>query len=85
MKLTLQERNLHNGRKADELKRNEGYQMILKKSLEKIEKARNDGLNSKTIEELRFNCGLVEGLEFFSSTIERLIGRAEAQRKRIKK
>jgi hypothetical protein len=83
MKPELRERNSRNGSLAEELKNSEGYKLIHQRSVEKREHVLKEALDSKTIEELRYNRGLLEGLEFFEGEIELLIHRATTQRKRI--
>ena len=85
MKAGLQERILRNGNLARELKECEGYRLVLQKLADKLEKARNDGLSSETIQDLKYNKGLIDGLQFFESFVEQTIRQAEVQRKKISK
>jgi hypothetical protein len=82
MKPELLDKILYNGRLADELKRSEGYQLIHKKLVAKREQVLKEALDSKTIDELRYNRGFLLGLDFFESTVEQLIQRANTQGKR---
>ena len=82
MKPELKEKVLHSGTYAVELKNSEGYKLIHKKLVKKKEQVLKEALDSKTIEDLRYNRGLLKGLDFFESEIEQMIHRAEVQRKR---
>jgi hypothetical protein len=86
MKSALVEKNLYKGRLANELVDSEGYKLVHKRLTEKKEQLLKEALDSETIGDLKYNKGFLNGLEFFESTVEQWIQRAEAQRKRsIKK
>lgn len=83
MKDTLKEKIFEEGRLADELVRTQGYELISEKINNKKELMLKEALNSKTIDELRYNRGFLDGLDFFGITIQQLTARRDAQKKRI--
>lgn len=78
----LKEKALEQGRLASELKGVQGYQLISEKMSSKKESLLIEALNSKTIENLRYNKGFIDGLSFFTDTVEQLIRRGEAAKKK---
>jgi predicted nucleic acid-binding protein len=85
MKQSLVEKNLHRGRLVEELVASEVYKLIHERLVLKKEQATTEALGSKTIEDLRYNRGLIDGLDFFEDIVSQWRKRAETQRKRIKK
>lgn len=64
MKPELVEKKLHYGRLAEELERCEAYQEIQKRSVEKEAQSLKEAMESKTIGDLRYMAGFIEGLKF---------------------
>jgi len=83
MKDALKERIIEEGRLTDELVRTQGYKLISEKISNKKELMLKEALNSKTIDELRYNRGFLDGLDFFGLTIKQLTDRRDVQKKRI--
>lgn len=81
MKESLVERTIRNGRLADELGRSEGFQELLKKASEKREQLLKEAIGSKTLDELRFKAGFVEGLDF----LIKLTGQWSQRAKKLRK
>lgn len=82
MKDILKEKIFEEGRLAQELAETQGYKLISEKMRNKKELVSKEALNSKTIEELRYNKGFLDGLEFFGQTVEQMIQRRDVQKKR---
>lgn len=82
MKAILAEKIVQNGIIANELLRSEAYKAVLSKLQEKKELVRSDALNSKTIEDLRYWKGFLDGLDFFEATVDQMSQRAETLRKK---
>ena len=81
MKAILAEKIVQNGIIANELLRSEAYKAVLQKQHEKEELVRTDALSSKTIEDLRYWKGFLDGLKYFESLVGQKRQKAETLRK----
>lgn len=82
MKAILAAKIVQNGIIANELLRSEAYRAVLEKQREKEEQVRKDALSSKTIEDLRYWKGFLDGLDFFEATVDQMSQRAETLKKK---
>jgi hypothetical protein len=81
MKSTLKDKIVAEGSLAEELVKTEGYQFISKKMDEKSELLLNEALNSKSLEELGYARGFIEGLRFFKNSVVTMIRQRESLKK----
>ena len=65
----LKDKKLYNSRLARELVESEGYKQLQQRAGEKKEQVLKEALDSKSIDDLRYNKGFLDGLEFLDSIV----------------